>query len=202
MNNEINHNYQYSNKKEGLIFFLFYVLYAFKTLLLLIPLNDPLVDFTKNFINAFLLLIMGWALLYLNKKYWFLLFLFGCLFVISIVIKGNNGLYNYLVLIVILGLTRDISLKYILGVIISSNLIIFLLVLPFIFIAGKFYSIDIRYNQERFTLGFGSPNTMSQYLIMLYLSISSYVYKYLKGKGIYFVLSTVFFIIFSYIIYL
>lgn len=187
--------------RERLFFFLYFV-YGFKTLLILIPLDDPLVVMTRNIINSLLFVVMGVSFFYIPNKARLLIILFSIVFAYNIVISGNNGLYNYLILFVVLGLTISLDLKYILTVILSTNIILFLIILPFIFIAGQFFMIDLRYNDERFTLGFGSPNTMSQYLLMLYLSLSLYTYRYTTGKGVFFLTTTIAFSFFFVLIYL
>lgn len=187
-------------KREALFFFLYFS-YGFKTLLVLVPLTDSLILLTRNTINGLLFFVMVISVFYIPFKARLLLAFFSVVFVYNFITTGNNGLYNYLVLFVVLGISINLNLKYILSIVLSVNIILFLFIIPFIFISGEFYMTDLRYNAERFTLGFSSPNTMAQYLVMIYLTICLYTYKYCN-KGIYFVSAVISFIIIFTLIYL
>ncbi|KFD17377.1 hypothetical protein GTPT_3214 [Tatumella ptyseos ATCC 33301] len=169
--------------KLSVLFFSFYFIYSFKTVLLSTSIQDDSIDILKNFFNILSIILSIVSLIYIGNKERIVISLIGAFLVINYALYHTVALYSYFILFCMVSLTKKIEFRTILKIILSSNILIIILMMPFIAFSHTFYRMDDRFG-ERLTLGFGNANVMAQFLIMMFSMAVLFIFNNTKGKSI------------------
>lgn len=168
------------NGKIPILFLFFYFIYSFKTVLLSTAIQDSSIDVLKDTFNILSIVLSGISVFYISKKERVLSFFIGMLLVFNAVIYHTVALYSYFILFCMVCLAKKIEFKELLKIIMLSNILIIIIMIPFISFSDTFFRLDDRFG-ERLTLGFGNANVMAQFLIMFFSALVLFITNRTKG---------------------
>lgn len=168
------------------LFFLFYLLYCFKSIVYSLTIDTEAVIYIKHFLNIAILLLCFISVCYASFKTKIFFAVTTLLCLLNIILYNNDSYYAFIVLIAICSLTIRIEWSTLIRSVCLIHLIALIITLPFLYFCDYFFLVDDRFG-PRFTGGFDNPNTLGQYLIMLLSVITLWLNDKTKTRTVQFV---------------
>ncbi|EPG1646368.1 hypothetical protein I8U97_002540 [Proteus mirabilis] len=185
-----------------IVFFLLYTLYSIKSGFFSLAIKNEFIFRIKDITNISIIsMALFFSFLLSKNKTKIYLIVFNILSIIGLVYFHNKFYLGFLLTISMLTLTSKIKWEVILKIIIFSNAITILFLCFSVYFSEYYFLEDDRFGR-RFTAGFDNPNTLGQYILMLFTVISLFLELKVKNPSTRLIITTSIFIIIFTILYL